>query len=162
MKSVHLKHSLLGASICLLAACTSGEKKNSQLPDNAISTDVVRNTATASSDSSKVKDNTPVFQFADESHDFGTIVQGEKISYAFRFKNVGSGDLVIRAANGSCGCTVPEYPKEPVAPGKDGIINVTFNSEGKDGEQNKTVTLIANTIPNTKVLTITGTVVKTK
>ena len=160
MKLFYVKYTLIGFAICIFVACNSAQKKNSEVPDNAIPTDVVNNPATASSD--KGTDKTPVFQFAEESHDFGTITQGEKISYAFRFKNTGSGDLVIRAANGSCGCTVPEFPKEAIAPGKEGVIKVTFNSEGKEGAQNKTVTLIANTIPNTKVLTITGDVVKTK
>jgi hypothetical protein len=53
---------------------------------------------------------------------------------------------VIRSANGSCGCTVPEWPHEPVAPGSTGVINITFDSKGKNGMQHKTVTLISNTI----------------
>ena len=129
------------------------------MPDNAINPSVIDNPVTASS-SKNSKDIVPVFQFDNESHDFGTIIEGEKISFAFRFKNVGKGDLVIRAAQGSCGCTVPEYPKEPVKPGNGGIINVTFNSEGKEGHQEKTVTVISNTMPNTHVLTITGNVEK--
>ncbi|MCX6292455.1 MAG: DUF1573 domain-containing protein [Bacteroidetes bacterium] len=141
-------------------ACHSTEKKNSDIPENAINSDVVNNPASASGSNDASKDNVPVFEFAEESHDFGTITQGEKISYAFRFKNKGKIDLVIRAANGSCGCTVPEWPKEPIAPGKEGVVNVTFNSEGKEGKQDKTITLIANTIPNTKVLTIMGEVIK--
>ena len=104
--------------------------------------------------------NVPVLQFEKNTHDFGSIVQGEKISYAFQFNNIGKGDLVIRAAQGSCGCTVPEYPKDPVKPGNEGIINVTFNSEGKEGYQEKTITIISNTLPNTFVLTITGEVKK--
>ena len=134
-------------------------EKNPDVPDNAINPSVIDNPVTASS-SKNSKDIVPVFQFDNESHDFGTIKGGEKISFAFRFKNVGRGDLVIRAAQGSCGCTVPEYPKEPVKPGDGGIINVTFNSEGKEGHQEKTITVISNTMPNTHVLTITGNVEK--
>ena len=134
-------------------------EKNPDVPDNAINPSVIDNPVTASS-SKNSKDIIPVFQFDNESHDFGTIIGGEKISFAFRFKNVGKGDLVIRAAQGSCGCTVPEYPKEPVKPGDGGIINVTFNSEGKEGHQEKTITVISNTMPNTHVLTITGNVEK--
>jgi len=156
---MRVKLSFFCMTICALIACNQTEEKPTNKP-NSISPDVVNNPATASSDKGNSKNNIPVFQFADETHDFGKIIQGEKISYAFRFKNTGTGDLVIRAANGSCGCTVPEYPKEPIGPGKDGIINVTFNSEGKEGMQDKTVTLIANTVPNTKVLTITGEVIK--
>ena len=83
----------LGMSFFLLTACHSGQEKNAVVPDNAISTDVVKNPATASSDSSHEVSSTPVFQFTDELHDFGTIVQGEKISYAFRFKNTGGGGV---------------------------------------------------------------------
>ena len=94
--------------------------------------------------------------FEKDVHDFGKIVEGEKVSYSFKFKNTGKVDLIISDAKGSCGCTVPQWPKNPVAPGADGVVDVTFNSSGKSGMQNKTVTLITNAIPNTKVLTITG------
>ena len=133
-------------------------QKNPDVPDNAINSSVVNNPTTASSSASK--DNIPVLQFEKSSHDFGNIIEGEKISFAFKFKNIGKGDLVIRAAQGSCGCTVPEYPKEAIKPGDGGIINVTFNSADKEGFQEKTVTVISNTMPNTFVLTITGNVAK--
>ena len=129
------------------------------MPVNAINSNVVDNPATASS-TKESKDNIPVFQFEKEVHNFGSITAGEKISYAFRFKNVGKGDLVIRAAQGSCGCTVPEYPKESIKPGEGGVINVTFDSAGREGHQEKTITVISNTIPNTFVLTINGEVKK--
>ena len=67
------------------------------------------------------------------------------IGFNFKFTNTGTGDLVIVNAVGSCGCTVPEYPKEPVAPGKSGVMKVTFNSAGKSGMQQKTVTITTNT-----------------
>jgi len=146
-------------SIAFLAACKQEGAQKSDIPDNAVNTDIVNNPETAAPGNQNTKANVPVFRFENEVHDFGTITQGEKVQYAFRFKNTGKGDLLIRAANGSCGCTVPEWPKDPIPPGKEGIVNVTFNSEGKEGMQHKTVTLIANTIPNTKVLTITGEVV---
>ena len=141
----------------VLFACKN--PKNTNLPDNPINPAVINNPATASSLKNSIK-NVPVLQFEKNTHDFGSIVQGEKISYAFQFNNIGKGDLVIRAAQGSCGCTVPEYPKDPVKPGNEGIINVTFNSEGKEGYQEKTITIISNTLPNTFVLTITGEVKK--
>ncbi len=155
-----IKNILIALCVSLIAACNSGGESKATSSGNAINPDVVNNPATASSE--KGTKNVPAFQFADESHDFGTITQGKKVSFAFRFTNTGKSDLVISTASGSCGCTVPEYPKGPTAPGKEGIINVTFNSEGKEGKQEKTVTLIANTIPNTKVLTITGNVIVKK
>ena len=156
-----MKKSIIQFSVVLsfiaLSACSS--KKTSDVPENAINTDVVNNPATASK-STNPKDNVPAYEFVKEEHDFGTVIQGKSVSFAFTFKNSGKGDLVIRSASGSCGCTVPEFPKDPVKPGESGVINVTFNSEGKEGLQNKTVTLIANTIPNTHVLTIKGNVIK--
>ena len=78
------------------------------------------------------------------------------MQYAFKFKNTGKVDLIISSAQGSCGCTVPQYPKQPLKPGTEATIDVTFDSAGKQGKQNKTVTLITNCIPSTKVLTIMG------
>jgi len=100
------------------------------------------------------KGGLPVMKFERDRHDFGRIIQGERVTYAFSFKNTGGSDLIISDASGSCGCTVPEWPKKPVPPGGEGVINVEFNSEGKSGMQEKTVTLITNCEPNTKVLTI--------
>lgn len=144
------------AGVLIFASCKNN--KSNDLPDNAINPDVMNNPATASSGSQK--DNVPVYKFLTDEHDFGTITEGEKVSFAFQFTNVGKGDLLIRSANGSCGCTVPEFPKGLIKPGESGRINVTFNSEGKSGEQRKTVTLIANTIPANYVLTIKGNVIK--
>ena len=143
------------ASLLIVASLISCKgKKDSGVPENAINPDAMKNPASATGVNDKT--HVPVFQFEEETHDFGTITEGEKIQYAFKFKNTGTGDLVIRSANGSCGCTVPEWPHEPVPPGGSGIINITFNSSGKHGMQHKTVTIISNTVPNTKVLNITG------
>lgn len=103
----------------------------------------------------------PQFQFVNETYDFGKIVQGEKVSYSFRFKNTGKTPLIISNASASCGCTVPSYPEEPIQPGDEGIINVVFDSKGKTGLQNRTVTIAANTLPNTKVLYLRGEVLET-
>ncbi|TND08465.1 MAG: hypothetical protein FD123_2261 [Bacteroidetes bacterium] len=100
------------------------------------------------------KGGLPVMKFEVEKHDFGRITQGERVTYEFKFKNTGGSDLLISDAHGSCGCTVPSYPKKPVAPGEESVINVEFNSEGKSGKQEKTVTLITNCEPNTRVITI--------
>jgi hypothetical protein len=96
----------------------------------------------------------PVMTFKTKEHDFGTIVQGEKVETVFNFKNTGESNLVISKAVGSCGCTVPEYPKEPIAPGKSAKIVVSFNSAGKNGKQMKTVSLTTNTLEGNEILTI--------
>lgn len=131
-----------------------GEKPTST--EGALDTEVVHNPATAEDGVVVDPSEAPAFKFEKEVHDFGKIVQGERVSYSFKFTNTGKGDLIITSAKGSCGCTVPEYPTGPIAPGAEGVIDVEFNSEGKSGQQNKKVTIVANTIPNTVVLAING------
>ena len=84
-------------------------------------------------------------EFDKEFHDFGTIKEGDVVETEFIVKNVGETDLVISDAKGSCGCTVPEPPKEPIKPGDSAPIKVSFDSKGKPGAQEKTVTLKTNT-----------------
>ena len=141
----------------ILSAAIITTSCNQNADQKEITTDLVNNPASATVDSTS--DELPVFEFASEIHDFGTISQGEKVSYSFRFKNSGKTDLIISSAKGSCGCTVPEYPKNPIAPGEEGKIDVVFDSDGKSGKQNKTITIVANTYPSTKVLTIAGEVI---
>jgi hypothetical protein len=129
----------------LAISCKNSSQSN-------LSGDLVKNPNTA--DGKSDTSNLPRFLFNEELHDFGKIIQGEKVSYSFKFKNVGKSDLVITDAHGSCGCTIADYPKTPIPANGEGTIDVKFNTEGKKGFQTKTVTLMANTQPNTKVLTI--------
>lgn len=89
----------------------------------------------------------PTFSFAEETHDFGNINEGDVVEHIFKFTNTGEAPLIISSAKGSCGCTVPEWPKEPIGVGEEGEIKVKFNSRKKPGTQNKTVTITANTFP---------------
>jgi hypothetical protein len=91
-------------------------------------------------------------------HNFGKLKDGEKPFTTFKFTNTGKEDLVISNATGSCGCTVPEWPKEPIKPGKSGSIKVEFDSKDKLGEQIKTVSVTSNTEPSINTLTIKATV----
>ena len=90
--------------------------------------------------------NAPRFQFiGGETHDFGTLKEGPDAEYVFQFKNVGKQPLIITNASASCGCTVPEVPKEPILPGKIGKLKVTFHTAGKGGQPfNKTVYINSN------------------
>jgi len=96
----------------------------------------------------------PIMTFQKEEHDFGTIKQGDKVSTDFQFKNTGEADLIITSARGSCGCTVPDYPKTPIKPGETGNIKVSFDSKGKRGKTSKTVTILCNTQGGNKILKI--------
>jgi hypothetical protein len=101
----------------------------------------------------------PVIEFTKVEHDFGKVIQGEVVSYSFRFKNTGKTDLVIANISAACGCTATQYPKTPVKPGEEEKIEVIFNSAGRQGFQNKTLSVAANTQPSTTVLTVKAQVI---
>jgi len=101
-------------------------------------------------------------EFNEAEHDFGTLTEGEVVSYTFGFKNTGSGSLVIKSASASCGCTVPKYDKEPISPGDSGSLEVVFNTLGKLGQQHKTVGIRTNGSPNFVLLNIYAEVLKEK
>lgn len=101
-----------------------------------------------------------LISFEESEFDFGVISEGEKVSYIYKFKNTGSEPLIIKDAKGSCGCTVPQWPKEPIPPGGSGELLVEFNSKGKSGAQNKRVTVTANTSPAQTFISIKGEVLK--
>ena len=86
----------------------------------------------------------PVISFDKMEHDFGKIKEDQIVSYTFKFENTGEADLLISRAVGSCGCTVPEFPKEPIPPGGKGKIKVSFNPKGKKGDQAKSVAVLCN------------------
>jgi hypothetical protein len=98
---------------------------------------------------------TAAMNFDKVSHDFGTIEEGETVQTAFNFTNTGKADLLIVDARGSCGCTVPKYPKNiPIKPGETGQILVSFDSSNKPNMQQKTVTISANTQSGRETLRI--------
>jgi hypothetical protein len=98
-------------------------------------------------------------QWYEEMHEFGNITQGDVVTHVFKFKNTGSSDLLLTRVKASCGCTTPSWSNEPIAPGQEGMIKVSFNSTGKMGPQVKTVTVTHNGEPIHHVLRFKGTVV---
>ncbi|SFA87713.1 Protein of unknown function [Flavobacterium swingsii] len=94
----------------------------------------------------------PKIEIENSDFDFGDITQGDKVSHVFKFKNTGKSDLVILDAHASCGCTVPEWTKTPIKSGESGEVNIIFNSEGKIGKQEKTVTLRTNTEAGSEII----------
>ena len=100
--------------------------------------------------------NAPDMKFDALEFNYGTIKQGDKVEHSFTFTNNGKEPIIITNAQGSCGCTVPEYPKEPIRKGEKGTIHVTFNSAGKMGMQDKTVTITSNAKNSPVVLHIKG------
>ena len=94
----------------------------------------------------------PTMEFPTMDHDFGTITEGQVVEYTYAFKNTGAAPLIIQGAQGSCGCTVPDWSKEPIPVGGTGFVKAKFDSNGKHNIQNKTVTVTANTWPKQTVL----------
>lgn len=98
--------------------------------------------------------------FEKSTHDFGKVMQDSENSYRFKFTNTGSEPLVITNVQASCGCTAPNYPKHPIKPGESDEILVEYRPGKQEGQQNKTVTVTANTEPAQTVLNITANVLK--
>ena len=101
--------------------------------------------------STGLDDKLPKFEFAEDikNFDFGTLTAGQQVEHSFKFKNVGDFPLIINNVTASCGCTIPQWPRDPIGPGEQGTILVRFNSKGKEGQQFKTVTIYSNTNPAT-------------
>jgi hypothetical protein len=100
--------------------------------------------------------NATTVQVIDSVHNFGTIVQGEKVEFNYSFKNTGTNPLVIFNATATCGCTVPEKPEKPILPGETGFLKVVFNSSGKRGHNEKEITVNSNASPAFPILKLVG------
>ena len=115
-------------------------------------------TVAIAQDTEKATDpNAAQIAFETEVHDFGTIEYAGNGTYDFKFTNTGNSPLIISNARGSCGCTVPKWPKEPIGKGKSGVINVKYDTK-RPGPFTKTVTITSNAGTPSKVITIKGTV----
>lgn len=126
----------------------------------------VRRTDKIADDNSRLmnqalKDSTLV-EVIDTTYNFGSIKQGEKVTYNFKFKNIGKKPLVVTNATASCGCTIPEKPEKPVMPGETSFIKVVFNSAGKMDHQEKLITVTANTTPANFYVKLVGEVTAPK
>ena len=143
---------LLIISLVALAACNNSNKNTA--PASQFPVSMVNNPNTASGVDTVAAARKPTMDFTDTLHDFGMIHEKEVVEYDFSFVNNGKTPLLINSAVGSCGCTVPSYPHDPVPPGQKAIMKVTFNSAGKKGHQEKTVTIHTNTIRGIQMLFI--------
>ncbi len=139
-----LRNILYIVSILLFVSC--GQQKE-KLP-----TDMVG--IPASADKGLDRSELPEIEFEESEFDFGTITQGEKVSHEFKFENTGEKDLIISNAYADCGCTVPEVPKKPIAPGEEAVIRVTFDSDKKSGMVTKSISVLTNCVPNKRVVKI--------
>ncbi|MEP5613528.1 MAG: DUF1573 domain-containing protein [Cyclobacteriaceae bacterium] len=100
--------------------------------------------------------------FAETSFDFGDIVVGDKVEHVFEFENIGNEPLILSDVRTTCGCTAPEWPREPLAPGATASVKVVFNSAGKMGVQNKVITVMSNAVNNPARVKIVTNVLREK
>jgi hypothetical protein len=140
----------LVSAVSLLMACNPKDKSKT---DDQVKANVGGGVLAA---------DAPKFKFEKLIYDFGAIEEGEKVEYSFKFKNEGKTPLIISNATATCGCTVPETPTAPIKPGESGIIKVVFDSSGKEGMQDKQVTITSNANPEAEKLHLVGEVKKIK
>lgn len=152
-KYVQMKYWLIVGLVALVTFSCSSEEATEQQDNLLPATEIKNPNSLEGTEDAK---GYPAISFDKSRHDFGTIEQGQVVRYDFSFTNTGDGSLIITNVKASCGCTVADYPKEPIAPGAGGVIPVEFNSRGRSNTFNKTVTVFANTSPNTTQLTIEG------
>jgi hypothetical protein len=147
-----------------LVACKSDPERQSSVAEANVGTEVTAADPMATPEAAPVATG-PVtsMKFDEMEFDFGTVKDGDKVTKIFKFTNTGNEPLVITNATASCGCTVPEWPKDAIAPGKTGELKAVFDSKGKGtpegSRQSKTIDITANTEPTITNLRIFGTVV---
>lgn len=128
----------------VLLACTSTDKKSGDANSNSDST-IQAEKAKMMSDTA----NYTTLQWLDSTFlSMGTVNEGAQVEVSFRFKNTGTKPLVIANVTASCGCTIPETPQQPFAPGEEGVIKAKFDSKGRLGENRKHINVDANTTPS--------------
>jgi hypothetical protein len=139
---------LMVAAVATMALTSCNEKAESATIDQA--------NLTAAAANKEVAGNFPEMTFTETEFDFGTVEEGTVVEHEYKFTNTGSAPLIVVNAKGSCGCTVPTWSKEPIAPGAEGTMLVKFNTNGKPNAQTKTVTIKANTESGTESIRIKG------
>ncbi len=162
MKRIYIILSLFSIFFLSLYNCKNSdadEVVEIRKPKSGSVAEIIKNpvSATAPMDTSKLAK----LKFTDQFYEFGTVVEGSIVKHSFQFKNTGNVALVINDARSSCGCTVPTYPKFPIAPGKSDSVVVVFNTTDKLNGQRKIVTITSNTFPAETKIYLTG-IVKSK
>lgn len=145
---------LVLAAAFTFTACGENKEEQQEKKDGLLSTELVNNPYSAEGVDTAAMKELPTMDFTDTVHNFGNITEGEIAVYGFEFKNNGKTPLIISTAKGSCGCTVADFPKDPIPPGGTGIINAQFNSGNREGHQEKSVSVTTNTKQSVHMLHI--------
>jgi hypothetical protein len=139
---------VLGSVLLVFASCSSSSTNTGEvIPSQPAPVVIPKKAPEPGSGEESISRPKTKMKFKKMLHDFGRMKEGEKREYDFAFTNTGKEDLYIEDCKGSCGCTVPEWPKEPIKPGQSATINVKFDSDKKEKDQEKSVTITANTEP---------------
>ena len=170
MKRIIFIWLIIGGSVFLISACKDRaaekriaelEGRLAQLETNKGGTGATTAAATADATTAapapvvadeKPEGPLPIAEFNKVDHDFGTVSEGKKVSFTYKIKNTGQAPLIIQSAKPSCGCTVPTWTQEPIPVGGTGAVTAEFDTNGKPGINNKTITVTANTWPKTTTL----------
>lgn len=153
---------MIAGTVLFLGACRdkAAEKRIAELESRLAQLESGKTTAAAPTQvapanpaaDEKPEGPLPVMTFESFDHDFGTIAEGPKVTYTYKLKNTGQAPLIIQSAQPSCGCTVPKWSQEPIPVGGSGFVTAEFDTNGKAGVNNKTITVTANTWPKTTTL----------
>jgi len=148
MKIYHfLYQAVVLICVFIVLCCSTGNS-------DEIKSNIVHIPATANGNNDKAR--MPKIEFERTSHDFGKLIQGEKVSFTFKFKNTGNAMLVISGVVPSCSCAIAQFTKTPIPPGEEGSVTVNFNSETKKGIVNNSVVVMANTYPSETKLMVSA------
>jgi hypothetical protein len=143
-------------TVLVAAGITSCDVRKKDQQASATMSDTMSTSKEAKTSTAAVPTDVTTVQIIDSVYDFGKVMDGDVVEFSYRFKNIGQKPLVITSASASCGCTVPEKPDQPILPGEIGYIKVKFNSENRQGEAHKTVTVTSNADPAFPQLLLKG------
>ena len=142
-----------------IIACQSEKKDDNLLDAEKLVNNPIEPQGKVSGDTSLL----PKIHFNETEFDFGDKIQeGQVVTHLFKFKNYGKSPLIISKAESTCGCTISDFSRDPIAPEKEGSIKVSYNSQNRPGSFQKTIRVGANTVPNEIKLTIIGDVIEQK
>ncbi|MFM9911717.1 MAG: DUF1573 domain-containing protein [Chitinophagaceae bacterium] len=149
-------------SLTLFVSCLNKTDKENGAPANSGTTKVPNATTTEPPVKETDPSNFTSMVWIDSSKSMGAITQGEVLKISYRFKNTGTKPLIIESVKPGCGCTIADYPKQPISPGQEGEVKAEFDSHGKEGMQNKNISVTANTSVHNYTLVFDVTVNKPK
>jgi hypothetical protein len=152
--------------LTLLSSCESGPasalENGTDVTELGPNAALIRNPVDAGIDNIDTMNVAKLTFTGSNEYAFGSVKEGEVVSHDFTFTNTGKVPLLITKARSTCGCTVPAYPEQPIAPGAEGVISIAFDTNNKYGRQRKPVTITANTYPASTVVYVDGTVINEK